>query len=252
MNLVICMAGRNTRFHDVGIDIPKYLLPLAGKPAIESIVGNLIGDNAFSNVYLVAHERDIYFKDELKKALASLSIDPKNLLYVGETKGQADTANLALSLLDIEQGASVVFHNADTILLNRDTEALRNTLLSGSGVIDVFSAESSSYSYVRIEGDEILEIVEKRVISNWATSGLYGFPSGALFQKYFGKLLISEIHLPTDELYISDVINLMLNERIPFQPLSMELEESTTTFVMGSPAEYRLIQATSINSNYAN
>jgi NDP-sugar pyrophosphorylase family protein len=252
MNLVICMAGRNTRFHDVGIDIPKYLLPLAGKPAIESIVENLISDDAFSNVYLVAHERDIYFKDELITALGSLSIDPKNLLYVGETNGQADTANLALSLLDIDQSVSVVFHNADTVLLDRNTEALRNTLLSGSGAIDVFSAESPSYSYVRIEGDEILEIAEKRVISNWATSGLYGFPSGTLFQKYFEKLLMSKAPLPTNELYISDVINLMLNERIRFQPLGNELEESTTTFVMGSPEEYRLIQTTSMFSNYAN
>ena len=72
------------------------------------------------------------------------------------------------------------------------------------------------------------------------------------FQKYFEKLLMSKAPLPTNELYISDVINLMLNERIRFQPLGNELEESTTTFVMGSPEEYRLIQTTSMFSNYAN
>ena len=26
-SLIICMAGLNTRFHDVGFDVPKYLLP---------------------------------------------------------------------------------------------------------------------------------------------------------------------------------------------------------------------------------
>lgn len=251
MNLVICMAGRNTRFHDVGIDIPKYLLPLAGKPVIESIIGNLLDTKSFSNVYLVAHERDVYFRGELKSALQSLEIDPENLLYIGETRGQADTANESLSLLDLDQSEPVVFHNADTILLNRNTEVLQETLKNGRGGIDVFKADSPSYSYVRIQDKEILEIVEKRVISNWATSGLYGFPTGTVFQEYFLKLIEQGSTLQAGELYISDVINLMLADKLPFQPLGLELEGSPTTLVMGSPEEYRLIQTSPSFSKYA-
>lgn len=248
MNLVICMAGRNTRFHDVGIDIPKYLLPLAGKPIIESIIDNLLRSNSFSDVFLVAHERDVYFQNELEASLERLAINPENLLYIGETKGQAHTANVALSIFQIELKEPVVFHNADTILLNRNTEALKRALEVGRGGIDVFRADSPSYSYVRIKDEKIFEIVEKKVISNWATSGLYSFPSGAIFQKYFASLLESGLTLPAGELYISDVINLMLADKIPFQPFSMELEESTTTLVIGSPEEYRLIQTF---ANYA-
>ena len=251
MNLVVCMAGRNTRFHDVGIDTPKYLLPLADKPVIESIIENLLGGNSFSNVYLVAHERDIYFQDELKAALLSLDIDPTNLIYIGETRGQADTANVALSLLDLDPNEPVVFHNADTILLNRDTEALRRTLESGRGGIDVFKADSPSYSYVRIQAKEILEIVEKRVISEWATSGLYGFPSGTIYQEYFTGLAEQGQTLQAGELYISDIINIMLADELPFHPLGQELEDSPSTLVMGSPEEYRLLQTSPSFSRYA-
>lgn len=251
MNLVVCMAGRNTRFHDVGIDVPKYLLPLAGKPVIESIIGNLLSTKSFSNVYLVAHERDIYFRDELQAALVSLEIDPMNLLYIGETRGQADTANVSLSLLDIDWNEPVVFHNADTILLNRNTDVLKETLRGGHGGIDVFKADSPSYSYVRIQNEEITEIVEKRVISNWATSGLYGFPTGSVFQEYFSKLIEQGTVLGAGELYISDVINLMLVDKLPFRPLGLELEDASATLVMGSPEEYRALQISPSFSKYA-
>ena len=251
MNLVICMAGRNTRFHDVGIDIPKYLLPLAGKPVIEGIIGNLLNTKSFSNVYPVAHQRDSFFQDELKVSISNLGINPENLLYIGETKGQADTANEALSLLDLDPSEPVAFHNADTILLNRNLEAFRKALQSGRGAIDVFKADSPNYSYVRILNDEIVEIVEKSVISEWATSGLYGFSSARIYQEYFSRFMELNRAQPGRELYISDVINLMIADKLPFQPFGIELEDSQTTLVMGSPEEYRRLQTSPAFSNYA-
>lgn len=251
MNLVICMAGRNTRFHDVGIDIPKYLLPLSGRPVIEMIIQNLIASNSFVNVYLVAHQRDIFFRAELETSLVNLGIDPKNLSYIGETKGQADTANESLSILNLSLVEPIVFHNADTILLRRDTTALKETLQMGHGSIDVFVADSASYSYVDIQEGRILEIVEKQVISNWATSGLYGFPTGEVFQRYFKKFSDLTLSQNTRELYISDIINLMLADNFIFEPLSQDLKGASTTLVIGSPEEYRAIQSSPSFSNHA-
>jgi dTDP-glucose pyrophosphorylase len=245
------MAGRNTRFHDVGIDIPKYLLPLSGRPVIEMIIQNLNASDSFANVYLVAHQRDIFFRDELETSLANLGIDLENLNYIGETKGQADTANESLSILNLNLDEPVVFHNADTILLRRDTSALKNSLQKGHGSIDVFLADSLGYSYVHIQEDRILEIVEKRVISNWATSGLYGFPSGAIFHSYFKKFYKLALSQNSKEIYISDIINLMLADNFVFDSLSQNLKDSSTTLVIGSPEEYRAIQASPDFSNHA-
>lgn len=250
MNLVICMAGRNTRFHDVGIDIPKYLLPVSGRPVIEMIIQNLVSTHSFVSVYLVAHQRDIYFRRELETSLIALGVDPGNLSYIGETNGQADTANVSLDILNLDLDKPIVFHNADTILLGRDIGALQETLQNGHGSIDVFLAESPSYSYVDIEENRILEIVEKRVISKWATSGLYGFPTGALFQSYFKKFI--ELAQPGDhrEYYISDIINLMLADSFIFEPLSHDVSASLSTLVIGSPEEYRFIQSLQRISNH--
>ena len=42
MALIICMAGLNTRFHDVGFDIPKYLLPWGESTIIQELLTNSI------------------------------------------------------------------------------------------------------------------------------------------------------------------------------------------------------------------
>jgi len=251
MNLIICMAGRNTRFHDVGIDIPKYLLPISGRPVIEIIVQNLFASNSFVNVYLVAHQRDIFFREELEASLLNLGVNPDNLIYIGETNGQADTANESLGILNLDLDEPIVFHNADTILLGRDIEVLREILQMGHGSIDVFVAESPSYSYVDIQEDRILRIVEKRVISNWATSGLYGFPTAALFQSYFKKFSELAESKDTKEMYISDIINLMLEDDLIFVPLSNDVSKPFATLVIGSPEEYKSIQSVPSLSNHA-
>ncbi len=82
MNLVICMAGYNTRFHDVGFDIPKYLLPWNGKTIIYDILKNIGWVN---QLILVANKRDIYFKDQLVEAIKPLGWNESNILYIGDT-----------------------------------------------------------------------------------------------------------------------------------------------------------------------
>ena len=250
MNLVICMAGRNTRFHDVGIDIPKYLLPVSGIPVIELIIRNLVSSNLFTNVFLVAHQRDVYFREELELTLKSLCLNAENLIYIGETKGQAETANISIDILNLNISEPIVFHNADTILFGRDIARLSDTLEKGHGSIDVFMAESSSYSYVKIANNKILEIVEKHVISKWATSGLYGFPSASTFQDYYKKHSELVKQNESSELYISNVINLMLADNWIFEPLSNDESDLSPTLVIGSPAEYRLIQSSKIMPNH--
>ena len=150
MILIICMAGKNTRFHDVGVDVPKYLLPINGKPIIEFIISNLLQAGIFSDVFLVAHLRDKSFRSELEKSMASLNLQSENIIYIGETGGQAETAYLGLELCLRSDDKPVVFHNADTILLNRRFEKLKLQLESGIGSVDVFNSSNPQYSYVAL------------------------------------------------------------------------------------------------------
>lgn len=228
MNLLICMAGLNTRFHNVGFDIPKYLLPWNNSVIIFDILKNLTADN----VYLIAHQRDEYFKKELIKAINPLGLSKKNLFYIGDTDGQAQTAKIGLQSINTNN-EPVFFHNADTILINRKLSKVSNHLSKKfTAYIDIFYGDSKKYSYVEISEDNLVkDIKEKKVISKFASSGLYGFQNKEIFLKYYKKLEKKE-----GELYISDVLKKMIQfeEKI----FTNKIFKKDKTIVLGSPEEY--------------
>jgi dTDP-glucose pyrophosphorylase len=228
MVLIICMAGLNTRFHNVGYDIPKYLLPWKNKTIIAEILKNL----NIKNIYLVAHKRDDYFKEDLLKSLNFLNFNYENLIYIGDTVGQAETAAESLKFID-SNNEPIFFHNADTILINRNIDKTAKEISKQySAYIDVFYGDSPKYSYVEIS-DELLvkDIKEKKIISKYASSGLYGFKSREIYLDYYNKLEKNK-----GELFISNVLEKMLhnNEKI----ITNAISPNDKTIVLGSPEEY--------------
>ena len=230
MNLIICMAGLNTRFHNVGFDIPKYLLPWNDSVIISEILKNLTLDN----VYLIAHKRDEYFKKELIKAISPLGLNKNNLLYIGDTDGQAQTAIEGLKRINLNEGP-IFFHNADTILINRKINKISNKLNKKiTAYVDIFYGESDKYSYVELNDKNLVKnIKEKKVISKFASSGLYGFQNKHVYLNYYNKL-----NKKDGELFISDVLKKMIQfkENICVN----KIFQKDKTIVLGSPEEYGL------------
>jgi CTP:molybdopterin cytidylyltransferase MocA len=146
VNLVICMAGYNTRFHDVGFDIPKYLLPWNGTTIIHDIIQNL-GET--HQTVLVANKRDVYFKDQLLETIKPLGLNESNILYIGDTKGQAHTAAVGIGQL-YHPELQTFIHNADTIVKGRSLDLIADSMNDMyDSYIDVFVGNSPKYSYVR-------------------------------------------------------------------------------------------------------
>ena len=156
------MAGLNTRFHDVGFDVPKYLLPWKDSTIINEILLNFHKNFDFENILLIANQRDIYFKDQLIESIRSLELNKENLYYIGDTKGQADTAVIGAKLFENSK-SPLCIHNADTILSGIDFTAIEESLKSHDAFIDIFTANSDKYCYVRTENNLVKEIKEKQV-----------------------------------------------------------------------------------------
>jgi len=222
------MAGYNTRFHDVGFDIPKYLLPWNGTTIIHDILKNF--DNPLQTV-LVANKRDVYFKDQLLETIRPLNLDEKNILYIGDTKGQAHTAAVGIGQLYHPEVPTFI-HNADTIVKGRSLDLIAHTMNDVyDAYIDVFVGNSPKYSYVRAFEETVLEIVEKKQISPYASSGLYGFLTASMYMSYYDSLIQKN-----DELYVADVIqNMIAGGRRAFMN---GLGNNQETIVLGSPQEY--------------
>lgn len=223
MPLIICMAGLNTRFHDSGFDIPKYLLPFGeGKTVISTILDNLCS-NYRNDVLLLANKRDIHFKNQLMKTIGDVGFS--SVQYIGDTLGQAHTAAIGASFFD-EWYEPFHIHNADTILYNRDI-----TGYNLNNKIDCFKATSPKYCYIEHENNKAINISEKEVISESASSGLYTFESSGHYLRHF----LNTEWESGKEMYISTVYKTLLFD----QEISVELfPDSKDTVVLGNPKEY--------------
>ena len=229
--LVICMAGLNTRFHDVGFDIPKYLLPWENSEntIIYTILKNL---NDYDDVILLPNKRDIYFKDKLLISLKPLGIDEKNIRYINDTSGQAHTAYIGS--LEIKDKTKPFFiHNADTILIGRTLKQIQNNI--SDAYIDVFVSNNKNYSYVISDRNNVKSIEEKIPISPFASSGLYGFSSAILYKEIYEK---SSRMFADKEMYISNLLTYMINSN--YSVRVNDLNNTHETIVLGSPQEYGL------------
>jgi len=233
-SLIICMAGLNTRFHDVGFDVPKYLLPWRDTCIVAAIVDEFQKDYKFDDVILLANKRDEYFKDNLVKEIKKIGLSEKNIHYVGDTNGQAHTAYIGATLVKDKQ-KPIYIHNADTFLTNRDFKDIEDKLIGITGArayVDIFVANNPNYSYVKKEGEHILGIVEKDVISPFASSGLYCFHSAWEYKDCFENINNSK------EIYIADIISSVLD--MNSKVMTNELVTNQETIVLGSPEEYSM------------
>jgi len=223
------MAGLNTRFHDVGFDIPKYLLPWGDETIIHEIIKQL---GTFDETILLANKRDSYFKTKLVDTIKPLGLTENNIQYIGDTDGQAHTAYIGASLLK-NQTKPFFVHNADTLLIGRDFNEIES--LMADGYIDVFVANNPKYSYVRSKDGLVTEIVEKSPISPFASSGLYGFQSSQLYQQMYESLSSTFVG---KEMYIANLFTHMIEKNCSIG--LNDLNNKYETIVLGSPQEYGL------------
>lgn len=232
MALVICMAGLNTRFHDVGFDIPKYLLPWNNKTIIAEVIENLDINHRFTEVILLPNKRDDYFRPQLVDSIKYLSLNEENVYYIGDTSGQAYTALIGATLQKLKEQPFII-HNADTIVKNRDMQEIYEALQTNDVWVDVFVANSPAYSYVKTDGRTAIDIVEKKAISPYASSGLYCFKNPLMYEEQFYK---TQETIVGREMYVSDIIKQMISSGM--KVVVNELKHDQETIVLGTPQEY--------------
>lgn len=231
MNLLLCMAGLYRRFREAGYDTPKFLLPWQGATVLDHVLR--LAPEAGARPFLVANRRDAAHASALRAILARAGGDPRDLVFVGDTAGQAETARIGIEAFRLaDPDAPLLIHNIDTILLGRDWGRIRAALARADGWIDVFDADGPQYSYVETDAEgRVLRIREKEVISRLATTGLYGFASARAYLDALARTTPSR-----GELYVSDVYARMLADGATILAPAPRPEERT--IVLGTPAEY--------------
>jgi dTDP-glucose pyrophosphorylase len=229
--LILTMAGKYQRFVDEGYKTPKYLLPWGGRVILWTILQELRQAGNFTEIFLVANSRDESFMPHVRAIMESMEIPVQNLVLIGDTRGQAETASIGLEAIgksNLASGVPIAFHNVDTILYRRNFQFLEDLLSKSDGYIDVFGSSNKNYSFVLADNNnQVMEIAEKIVISDMATSGFYAFANANTYQKSYVK---------GEDIYISSIYKKIIAR--DGKVIVGEKCKEADTVVLGTPSEY--------------
>lgn len=207
MNIVMPMAGRGSRFSQIGIATPKPLIPVRGKPMYAWATEGLPLAQAKRLIFICLDEHlsDRALADDIQSRYAAHHPIIVALDHV--TEGQACTVLTAREWIALDE--PLLIFNADTYCPTTLGGALAR-LGPVDGVLDVFRAEGDRWSFARVDEQfRVLETAEKRRISEWATTGLYYFRQGSDFVRH-AEAMIAANERSNNEFYVAPVYNRMI------------------------------------------
>ena len=212
MIVLIPLGGTGERFKQNGYKTPKAMINLFGKPMLYYLIDNLNTQN-IDFIYIAYNEEYYYYRleDILRKNYPELNF--KFLRLYQNTRGAAETINLALQNLTNYEDKPILCLDSDNFYT---TDIIK--LWNGENKLITFKdyENSNIYSYVKLENDIIVDIIEKTKISEHACCGAYGFSSYKVLQKYTQYILDNNI-TEKNEFYTSVVIKQMLKDNILFK-----------------------------------
>jgi HAD superfamily hydrolase (TIGR01509 family) len=202
MNVLIPMAGNGSRFKEAGYTFPKPLIDIKNKPMIQTVVENLNIDANFIFVIQKEH-REKYNLDLMLNLIA-----PNCQIVETDsvTEGAACTALLAKDLIDND--CPLFFANSDQFAEWDSTEFMYKMNESNAdGGIVTFESTHPKWSFAKInEKGDVIEVAEKKPISNIATVGYYYWKNGSDFVKYAEQMIEKNIRV-NNEFYVCPVFN---------------------------------------------
>jgi HAD superfamily hydrolase (TIGR01509 family) len=209
VNIVIPMAGRGSRFANVGFVQPKPLIDVAGKHMISWVVDNVDSsaiDAHFIFLVLKEHEDKFNLSAELKKLKQNVSV----VLVDQVTEGAACTVLLSRVLIDNETPLFIA--NSDQFV-EWSADAYWSTLAADKSDGDVLcfkipmEKNDTKWSYAKIDSEgHVTDIQEKVVISENATVGYYYWKRGCDYVRLADQMIAKNIRV-NGEFYVAPVYN---------------------------------------------
>lgn len=236
MNIVMPMAGRGSRFAEVGYALPKPLIDVRGRPmyawAMDSLPLSLARRVIF--ICLEEHLRDRALADDIHARYAAL--DPVIVSLDHVTEGQACTVLEARRWIDNDD--PLVIYNADTFCTTGLDARLRALPAEADGLLSVFQAPGDKWSFARVdEHGRVVETAEKRRISEWATTGLYYFSRGRDFVRH-ADAMIAANERERGEFYVAPVYNRLIAEGS-----NILIDVAHEVWVLGTPEDLAHFEA---------
>lgn len=231
LNILIPMAGLGSRFSQQGYTFPKPLIDVRGKPMIQLVVENL---NIDAN-YIFIVQKEHYKKYNLNYLLPLLAENVQIVQVDGLTEGAACTTLLAKEFIDNE--SPLLIANSDQFIEWDSTETMyKFDHEKIDAAIVTFPNKHPKWSYAKLDDHGyVIEVAEKKPISEHATVGIYYWKKGSDYIKYANEMIEKNIRV-NDEFYVCPVFNqaILDNKKIIIHEL-----DSSAMWGIGTPEDLK-------------
>lgn len=209
INIVVPMAGHGSRFSKAGYKDPKPLIPVNGKPMIELVIDNLrpSTDHRFIFICQAEHVKNYPLRSLLEEKAPGCKIIEVNQV----TEGAACTVLLAKELINNRD--QLMIANCDQYIdvdINEYLAVLDEA--SADGLIMTMKAYDNKWSFIKLnEKNEITLVVEKEVVSDEATVGIYNYQRGSDFVEAAERMIFKNLRV-NNEFYVAPAYNEMIED----------------------------------------
>ena len=204
LNIVVPMAGAGSRFTHMGYKEPKPLIKIHSVPLIRWVITNLKPKCSHQFIFICQkqHLESYPLQSNLKKWAPGCEVISTD----GLTEGAACTVLLARDA--INNSDPLMIANSDQYI-NKCIDDYLSLLKSSKldGLIMTMTANDPKWSFVGLDScGYVNKVVEKKVISNEATVGIYNFKRGIDYIESADAMISKNLRV-NGEFYVAPVYN---------------------------------------------
>src|SRR4051812_1379750 len=241
LQIVIPMAGRGSRFATAGYTTPKPLIPVGGRPMIQWVIDNIRPHRPHRFIFLCLAEHLQAYPEvpaELRRLCPGCEIVPVSAV----TEGAACTVLLAREW--INSSDPLMIANSDQLVELDINDYLAALDAEGvSGLIMTFWSDHPKWSYCRMRPDgSVNDVVEKQVVSNEATVGIYNFRQGHDYVRAADAMIAANLRV-NNEFYVAPTYNQLIAEGAKILTLKTG-RELNGMYGVGTPEDLELFVKT--------
>jgi dTDP-glucose pyrophosphorylase len=228
MNIIYSLCGNGVRFEKEGYDIIKYLIPYNGAPMLYHSVETL---GISGDLYFIVREEHLMKYKFLEKFL--LDLNGEIIVCYNETRGAAES--LLLSKGHIKDNTKPMISVNSDQYMNWNPRPFVEELNKNpnSSYIVTFRNTDPKCSYAKVENGRVLEVREKKVISDIATVGIYHWKTTEDFYIDAEEMIRRDIR-DNNEYYVAPVYNLSIERGLDVKIFDIEKSQF---FPVGTPSD---------------
>lgn len=219
INILIPSLGNSLFFKDSYF--PKPVIEILGKTMLEKVIENYkeIQEKHYIFIFDEKNCNEFHLDDSVKNLIQS-EIDI--LILKNITKGALCSCLMAIEKINNE--TPLIIANCDQVIDVDYEEVVKKFKRENIEVgVITFDSIHPRWSYIKSEGNQVIEAAEKRPLSKQAVAGFYYYEKGRSFVETAKKSILKDEKY-NENFYISSTINqaILLGKRVGYYSISRE------------------------------